>query len=165
MLSSDIARTTSEDKKSKYPEQQAQQYGVSADHIMIWPYGLYCDAPTNTLVKQLGDNQSMPITVKRPSDAANGEPVFFHPGTNTRIIARNNGDLDILCDGSTQGNVNIICARANITASDSVNIDSPVTNLGVGGAAIARVGDEIEVTTGSGTFTGNITTGGDNTSI
>jgi len=57
----------------------------------------------------------------------------------------------------------------NLSATDKVNIDSPVTNIGTGGKGIARLGDEVEVevTSGSsaGTYKGKIVSSGVNTSI
>jgi len=50
----------------------------------------------------------------------------------------------------------------------SVNIDASVTNLGVGGNAIARLGDAVQVTgvqSGASTATGTITSAGVNKSI
>ena len=51
----------------------------------------------------------------------------------------------------------------------NVNIDAGTTNLGVGGLAIARVGDPVSVAvvggSSEGTHTGTITGGGGNTSI
>jgi len=111
---------------------------------------------------------AIPCNIENPDDSERGEPTFFHPTTKTRIIARNNGDLDIVV-GSGDGNVNITCVQANVTASDSVNVDSPITNLGVGGPEIARLGDAVEVTVTSGssagTYSGTITSAGVNTSI
>jgi hypothetical protein len=77
--------------------------------------------------------------------------------TATGLEITTSGDIDVTAGGD-----------ANITANN-VNIDASVTNLGVGGEPIARVGDEVQViiTSGSsaGTWDGTITSGGDNTSI
>ena len=173
------ARITGGDKGLKYPQQQTSSLSSVGDVIVITPYGLYCDLPDETLVKLIDKNAGIPITVARPEDVERGEPVFYHPVTGTRIIARNNGDLDIEIEQveGANGNVNIICNQANVTAADtvnvtaatSVNIDAPITNLGVGGNEIARLGDAVEVTvtggSSAGTYSGTITSAGVNTSI
>ena len=75
------------------------------------------------------------------------------------------GDVDI----STSGKVDITASGDVDVKASNVNIDASVTNLGIGGAAIARAGDpvSVNVTGGSsaGTHSGTITSGGANTSI
>ena len=91
--------------------------------------------------------------------------VNIEDGTvSNEIYLRNDGIIEI-----TGGNLNIfVNGDANIKATN-VNVDAAVTNLGVGGKNIARLGDEItvEVTSGSsaGTYKGTITSSGVNTSI
>lgn len=200
MLSALWGRITGKDKRKKYPDQQAVFLGRVGDYTVIFPYGLYADLPANTLLKEIAPGVAIPVTVKRPGDTEQAEPVFFHPATNTRIIGRNNGDLDILTDDTTAGNVNIQTVDANITASGDVNatiggdlnadvtgdinatcevaditagtsvdVHSPITNLGDGGQPIARLGDAVEVTvtggSSAGTYSGTITGSGVNTSI
>lgn len=174
--------------------------GRVGDYTIVFPYGHYADLPADTLLLELKPGVAIPVTVKRPGDTEQDEPTFFHPVTNTRIICRNNGDLDILTDDTTAGDVNIqtvnanittsgdvnatiggdlnadvtgdinaTCEVADITAGTSVDVHSPVTNLGDGGQPIARLGDSVEVivTGGSsaGTHSGTITGSGVNTSI
>ncbi len=52
-----------------------------------------------------------------------------------------------------------------LDASASVSINSPLTKLGVGGASLARTGDQITVNVGGTDYFGTITGGGTNTSI
>jgi len=163
MLSALWGRIRGKDKKLTSPSQQTEFLGRLGDHTIISPYGLYADLPNDTLLEAVGKREAVSVTIKRPTDTAQGEPVFFHPGTNTRIIARNNGDLDIITTEST-GNVNIQTVNATITASDSVTIDSPEATFtgnlqvdgdfnndgtatlgGAGGLPIARQGDPIQV--------------------
>jgi len=123
MLSALWGRITGKDKRKKYPEQQAVFLGRVGDYAVLMPYGLYADLPNDTLLKEIADGVAVPMTVTRPSDTEQGEPTFFHPSTNTRIIARNNGDLDIITDDGTAGSVNIQTVNANITASGNVTAD------------------------------------------
>lgn len=143
------ARITGKDKQKKFPNQQVSRLGRKENATIAHPYGLFTDLPNNVLLVDIGDNTYMPIVVDRPFDSELGEPVFFHPATGTRIIAKNDKSLDIISDSV-------------------VNIKSPLTNLGEGGEKIARLGDEVlvEVTGGSsaGFYTGTITSSGVNTS-
>ncbi len=81
------------------------------------------------------------------------------------IYLRNDGIIEIT--GGSDLNI-IVNGNCNLKAA-KVNIDAAQTNLGTGGAKIARLGDEVEVeiTSGSsaGTYTGKITSSGVNTSI
>lgn len=122
MLSALWGRITGKDKRKKYPDQQGVFLGRVGDYAIVSPYGLYGDLPADTLLLEIKPGVAIPVTVKRPSDTAQGEPTFFHPSTNTRIIARNNGDLDVICDYGTAGNVNVTCVNANVTASEDVTV-------------------------------------------
>ena len=162
-------RITGADKDKKFPNQQGSVLGRLGDHSVIFPYGSFADLPNNTLFLEIKPGVVIPVTIKRPSDTETGEPVFFHPETNTRMIFRNSGDLDI-DTVDAKGNVNINTIKANITASEEINLTAPLTkvtgafevdgpsnlkgktNLGIGGPAIARVGDSVVagvITTGS----------------
>ena len=81
------------------------------------------------------------------------------------IYLRNDGIIEIT--GGSDLNI-VVNGNCNLKAA-KVNIDAAQTNLGTGGAKIARLGDEVEVeiTSGSsaGTYTGKITSSGVNTSI
>jgi hypothetical protein len=90
------ARITGKDKKGQFPEQQGVSLGRVGDFTVIHPYGLYADLPDNTLLRIVAPGIAIPVTVDRPDDLKQGEPVFFHPATNARIIARNNGDLELI---------------------------------------------------------------------
>lgn len=122
MLSALWGRITGTDKRKKYPDQQAVFLGRVGDYTIASPYGLYADLPADTLLLEVKPGVAIPVTVKRPGDTEQAEPTFFHPITNTRIIARNNGDLDIITDDNTAGDVNITCVNANVTASADVSI-------------------------------------------
>lgn len=120
-------RITGKDKRQRVPNQQVSALGRLGDSTIVSPYGLYADLPANVLLKEIAPNVFIAVTEGRPEDTEQGEPVFFHPGTNTRIIARNNGDLDII--SGEGGSVNIQTVSANVTASASVTIDTPETTI------------------------------------
>lgn len=167
MFSNLWGRITGADKRKQTPDQQAIFLGRVGDYIVVFPYGLYGDLPADTLLKEIAPGVAVPVTVERPDDTKQGEPVFFHPLTKTRIIPRNNGDLDIITqDGA--GDVNITTVNANITASATVKLDTPEVTItgnatingnlqidgdlnndgkatlgGAGGLAIARIGDAV----------------------
>lgn len=134
------ARITGKDKGKTFPNQQTSALGRVGNDNIIFPYGLYCDLPNEARVRTLGNGYSIPSTVKRPDDLNRGEPVFFHPETNTRIVARNDGSLDIETGSGGSAPVNIICTQANITAAET-NISGNATiggNLTVAGTATAE---------------------------
>lgn len=136
MLSNLWARITGADKGKRTPNQQAVVLGAPADFSIVNPYGLYCDTPSGTLSVQLKDDALLCVTQTRPRDLARGEPAFFHPATNTRIVARANGDLDVLV-GNGGGNVNVIspaavnvqCATATLEASGSVEVNASTATV------------------------------------
>lgn len=116
--------------------------------------------------RKCGEGEKRLYAIKKNSDTgevlACNEIYLKNDGT----IELNSGkDLKIVVHEV----VTVECQTANIKATSKVNIDSPVTNLGVGGQPIARLGDEVKVkvTSGSsaGEWTGTITSSGVNTSI
>lgn len=126
MFSRLLAKITGADKKKKYPDQQAEIMGRVGDYIVVFPYGLYCDLPGDALAEEIKHGMLIPITVIRPDDVEQGEPVFYHPVTNTRIIPRNDGSLDIIANGQA---VNIQCDNANVNADANINLTAPLTTI------------------------------------
>ena len=118
------ARIRGKDKGLRRPNQPASALGSLADVNTVSPYGLWADLPNDALLREVDPGVFVSVTETRPTDTERGDPVFFRPATNTRIIARNNGDLDI-STAEADGTVNIETVSANITASSSVTIDSP----------------------------------------
>lgn len=169
------------DNSKQFPVQQISFKGKLADTLMVFPYGVYANVSTDdalALMFAIDGNEENRAAIaytpqKRPTDLANGEVAFYHPFSNSFIKFRNDGTIAIDAKGvlnlDATGDINInVSGDANITAS-SVNIDASVTNLGVGGQPIARVGDAVQVTitggSSAGTASGTITSGGANTSI
>lgn len=106
---------------------------------------------------------------------------------NLSVIVDGDGDISVAGNVTTdiQGSLSASVGQSadlNITGTTSINssgnvtitapnvdIAASTTNLGIGGQPIARLGDSVQVnvTSGSssGTWTGTITSGGNNTSI
>lgn len=152
MLSKLWGRVTGADKRKQYPDQQAAFLGRVGECAIVSPYGLYADLPSDCLLLEVARGVAIPVTVQRPSDTEQGEPTLFHPMTNTRIVLRNNGDLDIKAlDGA--GSVNIEAVDVNLTATGDVVAD-------VAGALSATVGGSATIDTPETILTGNVTVGG-----
>lgn len=121
-------KVTGADKGQKVPVQQASVLGRIGNFVVIYPYGMYCDLPNDVYLKEIAKGVVIPAAIDRP-DAARGEPIFYHPETNTRIIARNNGDLDIIA-----GNVNITAdmttINGDLTVAGETHLSSVVTSSG-----------------------------------
>ena len=124
-----FGRITGIDLKKKTPVQQTSMLGRSGDHVIVFPYGLYAELPNNAMVKEIDCGWAVPVTEKRPNDLNRSEPAFFHPSTNTRIIARNDGSL--LIETGTGGTAPVVinCAQANINASESATINTPLATF------------------------------------
>jgi len=89
-------KITGADKKAPLPKQQGVSLGRVGDFTIIFPYGMSADLPNDTILRVIAPGVAMPVTTTRPSDAERSEPVFFHPATNARFIARNSGDLEMV---------------------------------------------------------------------
>lgn len=119
----------------QFPIQQISYMGKTADCVMVFPYGMHGNASEDSIVLMFGVNgdsanrAGIPGTPQeRPKMAAN-EFCMYHPKTQSIIHFKNNGDIDIDTVKNQSGNININTTQANVTASDSVTIDTPETTI------------------------------------
>lgn len=171
--------------------QQVAYNGKAEDAEIYAPYGVSYNLPPDCLclyVQVGGDEGNLVVLPDRSQDRVKdlkeGEVAFFNPLTKSRTIYRQNGDMEVVTEGESGDRLTTIkkdeittiggkltmtvVGDVDLTAAN-VNIDAATTNLGVGGPAIARVGDAVQVavTGGSsaGTYNGTIISGGVNSSI
>lgn len=115
----------------QFPTQQMEYLGKVADGITVFPYGFHANVTADVLALMFSaqgqpENRfAMPFNTKNRPKLAAGEVAFFHPPTNSFIIGRANGDLDIETGNDGTGNVNIKCKQANVTATESMTFDTP----------------------------------------
>jgi len=152
----------SSNNDSQFPVFQVEYMGKTADVALIFPYGQFASLPKGQLlvVQSIGAEESNRVALGSgdPSDRPEideGEVIYFHPQTGATIHFKNSGEIEIK---STKGQ------DINIVGDGQIN-------LGVGGPAIARLGDTVSVsvvgvTLGGATLpaSGTITSGGNNTS-
>lgn len=146
---------------------------------MVSPYGLYVVTPKDNpvllfAVQSQEDNRAAfgYSQHTRFKDLKEGEVLLGNEKTKSfikldkdgniniegkaKVVINSTGDLDLTIQGDMNLTVN---GKVNLTSTGDVDVDAPAVNLGTGGAAIARVGDTVSLTTGI------ILTGGTNTSI
>lgn len=133
------------------PIQQITYNGKVADAEIIFPYGVHANlsADNNTLCivfaveGQEDYRAAMGYTPGlRPKPLEEGEVVFYHPLTQSKIHFRNNGDIDIDVAGD-EGNLNatikkdlniIVGGNAKIIAEGNIDIaaggDANITAVG-----------------------------------
>lgn len=176
-----LSKTTLSNKDDKpYPYSQVTYNGKVANAMTVSPYGLYSQAPINSLAlmfQMFGEEENLAAICFDPESRfkglASGDVVVGNPLTGSYIKFPMTKELTITSASdlilNVTGNVTINCNNAQINA-ESVNIDGAfnvvggnLSNLGDGGSAIARVGDTVLVNTTTGE--GVITSGGQNTSI
>ncbi len=153
--------TKKSDEAGQFPIQQVSYLGRVADAVILFPYGMHANLPVDQLGLLIDKTGRVFMGTSAVGRIAveEGEVVFYHPGTKSKTHYKASGDIDIDSKAGG-GNINITAKDVNITA-DNVNVDATTTNLGTGGAAIARVGDQVQIGAGVGT----IISGGANTSI
>lgn len=163
--------------------QQISYNGVPKDAEIWAPYGMSYNLPPGCVCLYAplsGDPGDLVVLPDRSQDRIKslkeGEVAWFNPLTKTRTIYDKDGNIVTVTEGDVgnviftiKGKVSIVVNGDVDLKAANVNIDATTTNLGVGGAAIARVGDPVQVTivggSSAGTADGTITSGGDNTSI
>ena len=145
----------------QFATQQMEYLGKVADGLIVFPYGLHGNVPPDALALMFAvqgnpDNRAaIAWTPKNRPKLAEGEVAFYHPPTGAFMIWRANGDLDIETGDSGGANINIKCKQANITASESVTLDTPETTL-TGNATV----DGNLTVTGSTTLSATVTSNG-----
>lgn len=180
---------------AQFPVQQITYKGVTTESLCVFQYGTYANLPNDSLSVTFsidGDESNKAMIgytpQSRPDDLAQGEVAHYHPTTNSKVVFRNNGNVEIVVNGDSSTSVTggqtvditgtqtvnvsgdsviTVDGDVNLTASN-VNVDASETNLGVGGQKIARLGDTVQVVgvmAGGATISGTITSGGNNTSI
>ena len=133
----------------QFPVQQVTYQGKVADVEVMFPYGMHANLlPGQTIgvlfaLNNEEDNRAfMGYTPNlRPKELEVGEVVFYHPVTQSKILFRNNGDIDISSLTSVNitvaGSVNV--TAANITAVAAVSISATAPNIDVTAAIKATV--------------------------
>ncbi len=138
------------------PIQQLSYNGKVADAEIIFPYGVHANlsADNNTLCILFAvDGQedyraAMGYTpLLRPKLLAEGEVVFYHPLTQSKIHFRNNGDIDVDVTGEN-GDLNVTIKKdLNITVGGDATITTG------GDANVVATGDINATATGNATVT------------
>lgn len=136
---------------------QVTYFGKTSNAEIVSPYGLSVGLPeeTNLIVFNIqGKEENKACFGYSQNDRflnlKRGEVVIGSPKTKSHIKFNEDGTIEIDSKGTI-----------NIKVNGDVNVDATKVNLGVGGAKIARLGDEVTV----GSSTGTITSAGENTSI
>jgi phage gp45-like len=116
----------------QFATQTMEYLGKVADGLMVFPYGMHGNVPEDALALMFSiqgspDNRAaIGWTPKDRPTLKGGEVALYHPPTDAFLIWRESGDLDIETGSGGTANVNINCKQANITASESVTVDSPL---------------------------------------
>ncbi len=131
-----ITKGGADDKQ--FPIQQITYKGKVTEAEIIFPYGVHANlsADKNTLCTVFAiDGQEDYLTAMgytpdlRPKLLAEGEVVFYHPLTQSKVHFRNNGDIDIDVTGDN-GDLNVtikkdlnitVAGDATITAGGDIN--------------------------------------------
>ncbi len=171
--------TNAQPDTNMLPVQQVTTLGNVNDYIMLSPYGMHYNAPTDTLCYNLCNEKRIAMATSDLDRITidSGEVIFFHPTTKTRIHLQNDGAIAIENESGTKitmsgADVNIECTSFTVT-SPAIELDGDVsitgdlqvdgiTTLGASGDPIARVGDSVQVTgvsIGTSTAVGTITSG------
>lgn len=154
------------------PIQQLSYNGKVADAEIIFPYGVHANlsADNNTLCivfaveGQEDYRAAMGYTpALRPKPLEEGEVVFYHPLTQSKIHFRNNGDIDIDVAGDN-GDLNatikkdlniIVAGDATIDVTGTATVTAPTTNW----TGNINLNGDLDVT-GSSTLSATVTSAG-----
>ena len=123
-----ITRKGSEE--GEYPIQQATYLERVTDVFLLFPYGMHANLPAGQLGLLLSDKILIGTSAIGRITVEEGEVVFYHPGTKTKMHFKANGDLDI-----ESANVNIkattVAVDGDLTVTGDVVVVGEVTGNGV----------------------------------
>ena len=130
-----------------YPIQQATYLDRVSDVFVLFPYGMHGNLPVDQLgllIDQqgrifMGTSAVGRITVEE------GEVVFYHPKTNSKIHFKDNGDLDIDAKNVTittsEDTVINAAGAVDVQATGNITLTAPtvavVGNLTVSGTVVS----------------------------
>lgn len=144
----------------QFAVQQVRYRGKSGDSAMIFPYGLHANVPPGTLglmftLAGSNDNRAtIPTSIKVRPELQPGEVALHHPSTESLIVWRQGGKLEVTAVGDVTinaPNATLNVGALNVTGTMTVDGFAQLkagASLGEGGQAIARVGDDVNLTTG-----------------
>jgi hypothetical protein len=160
-----------------YPIMQISYMGRTANAARISPYGLCSNPPLkakvvhwNVLAQEENKVGFAFSQQNRFKPLKAGEVVVGNPTSQSYIKFHEDGTIEIvsakkvLLTGADDMEVTI-AGDVKLTASGNVDVDATQVNLGVGGAQIARLGDNVTTIIGGTPEVGTITSAGINTSL
>jgi len=122
------------DDTGNFPVQRISYYGKNIGCNILFPYGMHANLPVGSFVTAYsigGDTENKVgfggLPQERIKELPEGEVVFFHPITKSKIHFRNNGDIDI--ESTENGLINITCKNATIEAEENVEVTSVNTKV------------------------------------
>lgn len=131
-----------------FPVQQVTYMGKVGDAAVWLPYGFHANCPPEELALILSahGNGEARIMVpgsptKRPRPIAASEVVVYHPPSGSKIHFKANGDVELDVKGDLSATVS---GDATVVASGTAVVDGSTVELGgIGGPAVARIGDSV----------------------
>lgn len=108
-----------------YPVQQATYLGRVTDAFVLFPYGMHANLPADQLGLMLDERGRVFMGTSAVGRIAveDGEVVFYHPGTLSKLHFKANGDIDI-----TAGKVTI---TGDLEVTGDTALGATVTSNGV----------------------------------
>jgi hypothetical protein len=153
----------------QFPSSQVIYNQRVADFYVVYPYGMSANAPADSLVvmmNMMGQEENRAgiasLPYQRFKDLKVGEVAFGNFLTRSHVIFKEDGSVEIVSEDNL--NIEVKGPLANITCTGVINLTAPIVNLatlvnlGTGGPAIARVGDQVQI----GDDIGTIITGSSN---
>ena len=126
-----ITRKGSEE--GEYAIQQATYLERLTDVFVLFPYGMHANLPVGQLGLLLDATGNVMIgtsTIGRII-VEEGEVVFYHPGTKTKIHFKADGDLDIESINNVNIKATTVAVDGDLTVSGDVIAVGEVTGNGV----------------------------------
>ena len=127
--------TAAGDDTGQFAVQQMKYNGKVADGMIVFPYGIHGNVPPGAQALMFAvqgnpeNRAAIAWTPKDRPELKEGEVAFYHPPTDAFIIWRSSGALDIETGAGGSQPINIKCTQANIQATESATIDTPLTTL------------------------------------
>ena len=123
--------TRKSDEQGEYAIQQATYLERVTDIFVLFPYGMHANLPVGQLGLLLSDKIIMGTSAIGRITVEEGEVVFYHPGTKTKIHFKASGDLDIESTNNVNIKATTVAVDGDLTVSGDVIAVGEVTGNGV----------------------------------
>ena len=121
------------DESGQFPIQQVSYLGRVSDAMILFPYGMHANLPVDQLGLLIDKNGRVFMGTSAVGRIAveEGEVVFYHPGTKSKIHFKESGDIDVVSANNVNIQATTTAIDGDLTVTGDITATGEVTGNGV----------------------------------